>query len=102
VTDRPRRPQHSAARDAYRLRRLGYAVRPTRDPLVERIERAGVRVVPLNRLRPHEGHRYGACPRCGLHGALWIEPGGTWSTTCGCAPAGGDTLDLELFLRGVA
>jgi hypothetical protein len=96
--------RHTSSRrdDSYRLRRLGYAVRTTRDPLAERLERTGARLVSLNRLRPNEGHRYTACPRCGLDAALWIEPDRTWMTTCACAAAGGDELDLELFLRGVA
>ncbi len=88
----------------HRLRRLGYVLRPARrDPILDRLERVGVRTIPLNRLRPASGHRYGACPRCGRWDGLWVDPDGTWGTLCGCAAAGGlDPIDLAFFLRGVA
>jgi hypothetical protein len=98
-------PQRSTPpNDYHRLRRrFGYVVRHARDPLGECLERAGVRLVPLNRLRPSEGHRYAACPACGASAGLFIEPGSTWGSTCGCAPSSGlDRIDLEFFLRGAA
>ncbi len=100
----PRGHRSTDRDDARHLRRLGYIIRPARrDPVADRLERAGARLVPLNRLRPGSGHRYAACPRCGRDAALWIEPDGTWGTLCGCAPAGElDAIDLAFFLRGAA
>ena len=101
----PPRGHRSTGRDDTRhLRRLGYIIRPARrDSVADRLERAGARLVPLNRLRPGTGHRYASCPRCGRDAALWIDPDGTWGTLCGCAPSGGlDAIDLEFFLRGTA
>lgn len=94
---------HVDRRQSITLRRLGYRVRAPRDPLGDRLARAGARLIPLNRLRPAEGHRFTACPRCGSAAALWVEPNGGWGTICGCAPSGGlGEIDLALFLAGAA
>lgn len=97
-----RRPTSATAfEDTTRLRRLGYIIRRSRDPLGARLERAGRRLRPLNRQRPAAGHRYAACPRCEAWNGLWIDPDGTWGALCGCAPSGGlDAIDLAMFLAG--
>ena len=85
------------------LRSLGYIIRPSRDPIADRLNRAGVRLIPLDRIRPRSGHSYAACPRCERWDGLWIDPSGSWSTVCGCAPSGDlDAIDLAIFLRGAA
>ncbi len=92
-------------RTAERLRRRhGYRFRPARpEPVHRMIERAGGRLIPLNRSRPGDGLAYTSCPRCARWDGLWINPDGTWSTLCDCAPTGNrDAVDLAFFLRDAA
>jgi len=65
-------------REARRLRRFGYRTRWQPDPLIGRLDRAGLRPTPLNRDRP--GHLYARCPRCQHPAGLWVEPDRTWVT----------------------
>lgn len=81
-----------------RLRRLGYRTRYRPDPVLSRLERAGVRVVPLNPALRWSS--YAPCPSCGSWAGLWVERDGSWSALC-CG-AGGDQVDLALFLAGAA
>lgn len=87
------------------LRRLGYLVpihRP--DPVRGMIERAGGRLIDLNRHRPGIGHAYTTCPDCGADTGFWTEPDGSWSRTCDCLPRAGGPFELLALLlaRGAA
>ena len=81
--------------------RLGYRVPPP-SPLRRMFERAGVRLAPMNRSLPHQGHHCGSCPRCGSFGALFLSPDErTFSLTCSCMPGGEfDEFDAFLLLYG--
>jgi hypothetical protein len=61
---------------------------------------AGVRMRPLNRADPEQGHWIGDCPRCGKPDALFVEPGGlAFSTICGCESGGLVALFRLLLVR---
>ncbi len=90
------------AREAERLRRLGYRVAGRPTLIGQLVEDAGTRVRPMNRATPRFGHHVGNCPRCGEIDALWIASDWkSFSTTCDCWRGDGGPLALfGLLLRG--
>lgn len=87
-----------------RLRRLGYRVRvaPATD-LRTLLETAGVRLAPLDRLRPQDGHWYGPCPVCHREAALWLEPGQrTYRLLCSSHAGEGNAWSLLALLLRMA
>lgn len=88
------------ARTAERLRRrYGYRLRlPRPDPVRAMIEKAGGRLIDLNRHRPGIGWAWTSCPTCGAEQGFWAEPDGSWSRTCDCRPRAGGPFELLALL----
>lgn len=86
------------------LRRLGYRLQASRPATIARLlDRAGYRVIPLQRASPTRGHWYATCPLCGLWYGLHVEP--DWQTvtfSCGCVRGEVGAEELGLLLAGGA
>jgi hypothetical protein len=75
-------------------------------PLLDMLERSGLRPHPANRRSPDQGDWMANCPICSAESTLWVERGPpphwqTWSTTCGCVPRSGTINELLAVLLAV-
>jgi hypothetical protein len=82
------------------LRSLGYRVRVARPgPIIDMLERAGLRPHPWNRVEPRSGHWSSTCPICGEEDGLYVEPGlDTWTASCTRGEFG--VLELHAVMTG--